>query len=158
MTRRVLAAAFLALTATVADGRAQERTNAPPPAVQGTGRIAGTVVGAATGRPVRLAEVSLTSNAGEFKATTDDAGGLSFEKLPAGSYTLQTRKPGFLDTRLLEGRTNVLWAAPPAVAARTIADRLERRHEVFYVYRRWSLLGLALHHVPRFVFKLIVPP
>jgi short-subunit dehydrogenase len=83
--------------------------------------------------------------------------GLRNRLFPFG-VTVSTVKPGFLDTKMLEGRPNVFWAAPPGVAARTIADRLERRHEVFYVYRRWALFGLALHHVPRFVFKRIGPP
>jgi short-subunit dehydrogenase len=72
--------------------------------------------------------------------------------------TVSTVKPGFVGTRMLGGKTNLFWVVPPEVAARTIADRLERRHEVFYVYRRWALFGLALHHVPRFVFKRIGPP
>ena len=41
---------------------------------------------------------------------------------------------------MLEGKTNLFWVVPPDVAARTIADRLEKRHEVFYVYRRWGAL------------------
>ena len=72
--------------------------------------------------------------------------------------TVSTVKPGFVGTRLLEGRKNLFWVVPPDVAARTIADRLEKRHEVFYVYRRWGLFGLALRHVPRFLFKRMGPP
>jgi NAD(P)-dependent dehydrogenase (short-subunit alcohol dehydrogenase family) len=68
-----------------------------------------------------------------------------------------TVKPGFVATRMLAGRTGLPWTAPVDVAARTIARRVERGDEVFYVYRRWGLLGLALHHVPRFVFKRFGP-
>lgn len=69
-----------------------------------------------------------------------------------------TVKPGFVRTRLIAGKSGVFWAAPPEEAARTIARRAARGDEVFYVYRRWGLLGLALHHVPRFVFKRVGPP
>jgi short-subunit dehydrogenase len=83
--------------------------------------------------------------------------GLRNRLFPFG-VTVSTVKPGFVGTRMLEGKKELLWVVPPDVAARTIADRLEKRHEVFYVYRRWALLGLALHHVPRFVFKRVGPP
>ena len=69
-----------------------------------------------------------------------------------------TVKPGFVATKLLGGRTGLPWTASAEEAARTIAERAERGDEVFYVFRRWGLLGLALHHVPRFVFKRIGPP
>ena len=83
--------------------------------------------------------------------------GLRNRLFPFG-VTVSTVKPGFVGTRMLEGKTNLFWVVPPDVAARTIAERLEKRHEVFYVFRRWGLFGLALHHVPRFVFKRIGPP
>jgi len=72
--------------------------------------------------------------------------------------TVSTVKPGFLGTKLTAEKSGLFWVAPPEEAARIIADRLERRHEVFYVYRRWGLFGLALHHVPRFLFKRFGPP
>lgn len=83
--------------------------------------------------------------------------GLRNRLFPFG-VTVSTVKPGFVGTRMLAGRKNLPWVVPPDVAARTIADRLEKRHEVFYVTRRWGLFGLALHHVPRFVFKRVGPP
>ncbi len=83
--------------------------------------------------------------------------GLRNRLFPFG-VTVSTVKPGFIGTRMLEGKKGLFWVVAPDVAARTIADRLERRHEVFYVTRRWGLFGLALHHVPRFVFKRIGPP
>jgi len=82
--------------------------------------------------------------------------GLRNRLFPFG-VTVSTVKPGFVGTRMLDGKKNLFWVVPPDVAARTIADRLEKRHEVFYVYRRWALFGLALHHVPRFLFKRMGP-
>lgn len=69
-----------------------------------------------------------------------------------------TVKPGFVRTRLIEGKKGVFWAAPPDEAARTIAERVERGHEVFYVYRRWALVALVLKTMPRFLFKKVGPP
>ncbi len=83
--------------------------------------------------------------------------GLRNRLFPFG-VTVSTVKPGFVGTRMLAGRTNLFWVSSPEDAARTIARRLEKGDEVFYVSRRWGLFGLALHHVPRFVFKRFGPP
>jgi short-subunit dehydrogenase len=82
--------------------------------------------------------------------------GLRNRLFPFG-VKVSTVKPGFIGTRMLGGR-KAFWVVPPEEAARIIADRLERGHEVFYVYRRWGLLGLAIRHVPRFIFKRLGPP
>jgi Carboxypeptidase regulatory-like domain len=103
MAHRVLAVILFVFGITPA-GAAQERPAAPPPAIPPTGRIAGSVVNAETGRPVRLADIVLTSSGGERKATTDDSGGFSFDRLPAGSYSFLTSKPGFLDSHYGQGR------------------------------------------------------
>ncbi|HTS02259.1 MAG TPA: short-chain dehydrogenase, partial [Thermoanaerobaculia bacterium] len=66
--------------------------------------------------------------------------------------------PGFVGTRMLAGRTGLFWVVPPEEAARVIADRLEKGHEVFYVLRRWGFFGLVMRHVPRFLFKRLGPP
>jgi hypothetical protein len=103
MLRRLVACILFAVAATGALA-AQLRDKAPQEPPAGSGRIAGVVVGAESGRAVRLADVRLSSSAGVFEAVTDEAGGFSFEKLPAGSYSLQTVKPGFLDTVYGQGR------------------------------------------------------
>ncbi len=72
--------------------------------------------------------------------------------------TVSTVKPGFVGTRMTAGKKGLVWVAPPEEAARIIADRLGRGHEVFYVYRRWALFGLVLRHVPRAIFKRVGPP
>jgi len=69
-----------------------------------------------------------------------------------------TVKPGYIRTRLVEGKKGVFWDAPADVAARTIADRVARGDEVFYVYRRWGLVAQVMRHVPRFLFKRFGPP
>jgi short-subunit dehydrogenase len=69
-----------------------------------------------------------------------------------------TVKPGYVATRMVEGKKGVFWAAPVDVAARTIVDRVTRGDEVFYVYRRWALVALAMKLTPRFLFKRFGPP
>lgn len=83
--------------------------------------------------------------------------GLRNRLFPFG-VKVSTVKPGFVGTRMLEGRKGLFWVVPPEEAARIVADRLEKGHEVFYVYRRWALFGLAMRHVPRFLFKRFGPP
>ncbi len=83
--------------------------------------------------------------------------GLRNRLFPFG-VKVSTVKPGFIGTRMLEGRKGLPWVVPPEQAARTIADRLDKGDEVFYVTRRWGLFGLVLRHVPRFVFKRMGPP
>lgn len=83
--------------------------------------------------------------------------GLRNRLAPYG-VTVTTVKPGFVGTRMLAGRAGLFWVAPPDEAARVIARRVERRDEVFYVYRRWALVALALVHLPRFLFKRVGPP
>lgn len=65
---------------------------------QAAGRIAGTIVEAETGQPVRFAKVTLGSSAGDTQALTDDSGAFAFEGLRAGTYKLHIIKPGYLAT------------------------------------------------------------
>ncbi len=83
--------------------------------------------------------------------------GLRNRLFPFG-VSVATVKPGFIGTKMTAGKKGLFWVAPPEEAARIIADRLEKRHEVFYVYRRWGILGLLLRHVPRAAFKRLGPP
>lgn len=66
----------------------------------GTGGIAGSVVLADTGRPVRRARVTLTG--GDVRSTktalTDDQGAFAFTELPAGRFTLSASKPGYVNS------------------------------------------------------------
>ncbi|HEX7527796.1 MAG TPA: SDR family NAD(P)-dependent oxidoreductase [Thermoanaerobaculia bacterium] len=83
--------------------------------------------------------------------------GLRNRLAPFG-VTVSTVKPGYVGTRMTAGKAGLFWVVSAADAARIIADRLEKRHEVFYVTRRWALFGLAMRHVPRFLFKRLGPP
>ncbi len=73
------------------DGASQ----APAP----SGVIAGSLVAADSGRPVRRARVTLGGGTPRISqsVTTDDQGRFSFTKVPAGDFNLQASKIGFLD-------------------------------------------------------------
>src|SRR5579862_9550751 len=76
---------------------ARDTRTAPP---TGTGVIAGTVVSADTGRPVRRVHVTLASTAPDVtvSATTADDGHFAFRDLPAATFTLTASRPGFIES------------------------------------------------------------
>jgi protocatechuate 3,4-dioxygenase beta subunit len=62
----------------------------------GTGRIAGQVTATATGKPLRAAQVSISSPRYRTRvAETDAEGRFEFGNLPPGAYFLTARKDGF---------------------------------------------------------------
>lgn len=79
--------------------RRPARDTQAQPAPTGTGVIAGAVVSADAGRPVRHARVTLTG--GDLRtaqfAATDEQGAFSFTDLPAGRFTLSVSKPGYVN-------------------------------------------------------------
>jgi hypothetical protein len=66
-------------------------------AQQGTGVIAGRVVAADTGRPLKRARVVVSGGGRPHVAATDDQGRYRVTGLPAGSYTVTAAKSGFVD-------------------------------------------------------------
>lgn len=78
--------------------RDQRTVQAPQPA--GKGVMAGVVVSADAGRPVRRARVTLAGGSPRVgkSVQTDDQGAFRFEELSAGDYTLTTSKPGYVET------------------------------------------------------------
>jgi hypothetical protein len=72
--------------------------DAEQPEKTGTAVIKGHVVAADTGRPLRRAQVRLTSTAlrGGRLTTTDAEGAYEFKELPAGRYTLFASKGGYV--------------------------------------------------------------
>jgi protocatechuate 3,4-dioxygenase beta subunit len=85
---------------------ADEQTPAPardqrPAAPRGSGAIAGTVVAAVGGDPVRLAKVTLSGAEllGSRIAITDDAGRFVFESVPVGRFNVSADKAAYLTTR-----------------------------------------------------------
>ena len=74
------------------DTPAGGQTQAPAP----TGRITGRVVDAVTGRPMKMATVRLTSEAGGRAGQTDEAGVFDFTNLPAARYNVRVTKAGYV--------------------------------------------------------------
>lgn len=68
--------------------------------VAGKGVIAGVVVAADSGRPVRRARVALTGGTPRVSKSvqSDDLGAFRFENLPAGQFTLSSAKGGYVET------------------------------------------------------------
>ena len=104
--------------------RAQER-DAPPPRPAGTGRIAGTVTDAESGRQLRFARVKLTPDmVSDGGVVTDESGRFVFDKLPAGDYQIQVEKPGYLNTTY--GQTRPGTDTPGRQIHLRDGERLER--------------------------------
>ena len=82
---------------------------AGPLAAQGAGgRITGTVVDSASGRPLAAVQVMVTGT--RFGTATNDAGQYSIAGVPAGSYTLEGRRVGYrlaraANVRVTDGAT-----------------------------------------------------
>ncbi|HEY7474191.1 MAG TPA: carboxypeptidase-like regulatory domain-containing protein, partial [Vicinamibacterales bacterium] len=114
-TRPLLAAAVSVLSIALAAGSVLARqeqgkpqvpvrprdTGAPQTAAgsTATGLLAGMLVAADTGNPVRRASVSLASAETGMRRSvmTDEMGRFSFDKLPAGAFTLSANRAGYLD-------------------------------------------------------------
>ena len=74
--------------------QARDRAQTP----QGTAVIAGRVIAADTGRPVKRARVSVSGGGrGQRTALTDDQGRYQIAELAAGNYTITASKAGFVD-------------------------------------------------------------
>src|SRR5215467_9032050 len=91
------------------DTSAQPNADAAAP----TGSIVGRVIAGDTGRPIKRARI--TANASELPggrgALTDDRGGFELTGLPAGRYTVNVSKSGFVS--LSYGQRRPLQAGTP---------------------------------------------
>ncbi len=57
-------------------------------------------------------------------------------------------KPGFVDTPMTAGRTNMFWVAPADKAAQQIYDAIRKRKRHVYVTKRWRLMGWVMKLLP----------
>lgn len=64
-----------------------------------------------------------------------------------------TIKPGYVDTGMLEGLSNLLWMITADEAARRIVRAGERSRGTVYVPRRWRFVSWILRIIPSFIFK-----
>jgi hypothetical protein len=71
----------------------------------GTGRIRGRILGTDAPNPIRRAQVRITGpDIAPKAALTDASGRFDFRELPAGRYTLQASKPGFVSVQYGQNR------------------------------------------------------
>src|SRR5215813_8149958 len=116
MARRLIAPLlFLLLVLPLAAQTPARDTPARPQEAPPTpkGRLSGQVVAADTGKPIKRARVFI--NAAEVPGgrgvLTDDHGGFDFSELPAGRYTVNVSKSGFVS--LSYGQRRPLQAGTP---------------------------------------------
>ncbi len=74
-------------------------------------------------------------------------------RLTRHGVTVTTIKPGFVDTVMLENAPKTFWVISTDEAAQQIYRALRWRLQTVYVPLRWTLVGLALHHIPSFLFR-----
>ena len=98
MRRAIAAGGFLVLSVIGPRSQAQQPAAVPAQAAA-TGVIAGRLVRVDNNQPVRKAQVALSAPANRIdRMTTSDADGrYSFDKLPAGEYSIVASKPGYVD-------------------------------------------------------------
>jgi carboxypeptidase family protein len=110
-----------------------DRTPQLPPrdavvrSVVGTARIAGRVVAADTGAPLRRAMVRLMGGGIREAQTisTDPEGNFAFSNLPAGTYSLMAQKTSFLTMQYGQKRIGVGPGKPIKVTEGQTVDRIE---------------------------------
>src|SRR5262245_46210560 len=94
---KVILPSVFFLSACVALAAQQRDAPAAPPVPTGTGRISGVVRSADDARtPIRRAVVTVTGAVPARSVVSDDAGRFTFERLPAGSFTITARKAAYL--------------------------------------------------------------
>ncbi len=96
--------------------------------------IAGTVVSANTGEPIRKAHVVLSlqrpdPDKKEFNATGDAAGHFSIDRIPAGSYDLVVSRDNYLPSHYGQNRLDKPGATFTLAAGDKITDLLFRMHK-----------------------------
>jgi hypothetical protein len=116
VSRSAIAVALIAALAIVAraqqpprDTSARPATTTAPP----TGRVSGRVVAGDTGRPIKRARVFLSAAElpGGRGMLTDENGAFDFADLPAGRYTINASKSGYI--QLSYGQRRPLQAGTP---------------------------------------------
>jgi len=114
-----IGAALVAACAMVAPGAAQQQPARDTPARSAAatatpaGRLSGRVVAADTGRPIKRARVFISASElpGGRGVLTDDTGAFDFPDLPAGRYTINASKSGYI--QLSYGQRRPLQAGTP---------------------------------------------
>jgi len=91
-----MASRIVVLALLIASGLQQPRPRDPATALQGSARITGRVVDAATNAPLSGARVRLSGSAPRGPVLTDRAGAFVFAELPGGTYSFVVERNGYL--------------------------------------------------------------
>jgi short-subunit dehydrogenase len=74
-------------------------------------------------------------------------------RLTRQGIRVTTIKPGFVQTKLLEGAATTFWVITPEHAANSILQAVKRRKQTVYVPARWGWVLLIIRHIPSFIFQ-----
>ena len=111
---------------------------------------------AADGRPRLLVGLSSVAGLAGSARGTSYAASKAYQSTYLQGLRLRWRgrpiqaldvRPGFVDTAMAKG-DGLFWVAAPEVAARQIADAMERRSAVAYVTRRWRAVAWLMRALP----------
>ena len=73
------------------------------------------------------------------------------QKSKRTKITVTDIRPGFVDTKLVEG--DVFWKASVDKAAKQIISAIHKKKKVAYITKRWQLVALAIKMMPPFILK-----
>jgi Carboxypeptidase regulatory-like domain len=140
MRTRLLPTALLAMCSLVAPAFCLAQQPATAPASGDPNDqlaiIAGTVVSANTGEPLKKAHVALSQKGADWddpnkqplSTTTDAAGHFSIEKIPAGSYDLVVSRANYIDARYGQDQLDKPGAILNLAPGQKMTDLLFRLH------------------------------
>lgn len=74
-------------------------------------------------------------------------------RLAKHGASVTTIKPGFVQTKMLEGAKSTFWVITPQDAAQKILTAVEKKKQTVYVPARWRLVLLIIQHIPSFIFR-----
>lgn len=63
-------------------------------------------------------------------------------------------RPGYVDTPMALG-DHKFWVAPPQKAAEQIYNAIQKKKEVVYITKRWSLIAYVMKVVPFWIYKRV---
>jgi short-subunit dehydrogenase len=66
---------------------------------------------------------------------------------------VSTIKLGFVDTKMVFGKSGMFLVASPAAVAKTIVSTLRAGTGIIYVPWFWRYIMLVIVHLPAFIFK-----
>lgn len=75
------------------------------------------------------------------------------QRLFSNKIRIITVKPGYVDTPMVYGRPDVMFAANPEKVGATIARSLKRSRNVFYVPWFWEILMGIVKIIPEFIYQ-----